>query len=1318
MVAGVIGLLLFASGLAAGETPAAIQLIKDHCVNCHGAGKKHESIFGDILNINNLIQRKIIVPGQPSQSPLIQEVESGLMPQTGRALTPDEIKVLSLFVKNLPAQPQSVACATRSRITNLVTLDYRAQKSTNNNLRYFVLPGDKIDLHRKALLRIINSIHWQPHLVRLYPINNEGTILRLDLREMGWRDEDWRRVTSDYPYRDLNFKSLFPSGVDFPVVNSGWFINEVSQGQKYYRALNITNLDALKRYLQVDNPNTKGSLRSGFRNSGVSRNNRVIERLQQKFGSYWQSYDFLATKGQDRRNIFAFPDNFVEDGGEAIFSLPNGLFGFALYSQGGNLLTVAPVDVVQDPRRPDKVVRNGVSCMGCHSAGYIPRNDDLLAFVKNAQTQFQTRQIEFVLSRHRADEVRTAIVTDSQDYLKALRALDIDPNKDPVNDVVDDFEADLSLSQAACEVGVKPEVLTSYIREKAGTLGEINTLLMEPRPFVPRALFQNVVYRLGEMLPIPLPIYQQIKKLNLATPLESLIIAEIAEGRYTFNQLQQTVEGLKIAGVDAFAIADRLLRSGKANSVDLAFLGVLLSQQLPNDENFKRALEILEATTFGQLDKKEITDLIVRFSGKLTLSQIQSISENQLPEPVISGLVDLVAIHLPIADQRLNTAIEIAKWRNTGELSAECLSKFAIAEPLAGQFEMIANFLRRHRGQCALAVATLDDIKEKYNWSKSTPAEVITIVTDVIDHRYNQRRLKDHLRLLGPYLTLTQIRTQLLEPHIPGYAELLAGLLSREPATEALKAASDIRHLFTGDPNIIPKIQTLLISFDPQLKFEHVLRLATSKPSPELVTALTEITKVGKPQTQADFDATVEIADRIQSGTISSDCAKGFLAVALYNQNLPKLKNLLLGPIRSNCKLGLETLATIRKYYDLSKVLADEISLVLADVVTSKYSLNRLNQFIARFSKQMDLTDVRIALLDLEFDNFDELLAFLLKSGGKSTAHRFTRNVAQGKYTAEKVRAFFDTLYPTLSAAQIETLLANGEVLVPQDAILVAKDYRGAGDLGKLYDLAKKISKASTKSGIPIRNFSSFLLRGYALYCQDHFNAKDQTALCFRAQYAFHAMMQPTTIIALTHHIVKVVNAGRMKIKGDESDFIYPALDLLFAEFEPQKVLNFVNFEDIEKLLINQGSPLSPGLRDQIQQIANITDSSVALLYTISKIGNDRELSYSESNLKFLYEMKISLRAWKKISDLKLGDFNNLVRNFRSLEPRLHPSAIWNPYNYWINSSDHLRKMRTNLVEALVAANNSPSYTRYLEENLGSGDIPKPNDLRSRGLIY
>src|SRR5262249_15929206 len=160
--------------------------------------------------------------------------------------------------------------------------------------------------------------------------------LKLD----GQRDEQTRSVATEV-YR--------LSGIDLPVLRADWLVATATRPPLYHTILDLPDTDAkLEQLLPVDPTETflRDKLaRAGFAKSGVSSQNRLIERHEAAYGAYWKSFYFKTNYGTG--NLFRFPlgpafkDNpfadqaFVHAGGELIFHLPNGLQGYLLVDAKG-----------------------------------------------------------------------------------------------------------------------------------------------------------------------------------------------------------------------------------------------------------------------------------------------------------------------------------------------------------------------------------------------------------------------------------------------------------------------------------------------------------------------------------------------------------------------------------------------------------------------------------------------------------------------------------------------------------------------------------------------------------------------------------------------------------------------------------------------------------------------------------------------------------------------------------------------------------------------------------------------------------------------
>src|SRR5262249_4116036 len=141
-------------------------------------------------------------------------------------------------------------------------------------------------------------------------------------------------------------------------------------------------------------------------------------------GPYWRSYDFASNVGS--KNVFERPLTFVHDGGEHIFCLPNGMFAYLLTDARGGRIDRGPTTIVRDERRPGGAVENGLSCMGCHARGFIPKSDQILPSVQASPTGFSPRERRLVERLHPEPTTLAGIFElDDARFVGALQALGV-----------------------------------------------------------------------------------------------------------------------------------------------------------------------------------------------------------------------------------------------------------------------------------------------------------------------------------------------------------------------------------------------------------------------------------------------------------------------------------------------------------------------------------------------------------------------------------------------------------------------------------------------------------------------------------------------------------------------------------------------------------------------------------------------------------------------------------------------------------------------------------------------------------------------------
>jgi hypothetical protein len=479
------------SGESLGAEAKAI--LQKHCAACHGGGKAAKGGFGFVLDRDRLISRQLVVPGETSRSDLFLRIEQGEMPPPARKSRPSQVEVKLLkrwIAAGAPAFERSTQ-TTRALsprevagviLADLKNLDPRRRRFvrylTSAHLACAGRSEKELQTTREAAGKLLNSLSWHPRVTVPEAVVADGTILRIDLRAYRWTPAMWEKLAFVYPYRleggDARAITGY-TGTEVAALRADWFVATASRPPFYHDLLQLPTTDrGLERLLQVDVPGDiqdDDVQRAGFNDSGVSKNNRLIERHDAAYGVLWRSYDFAGNTG--RQNLFEHPlgpntgaVSFQPAGGEVIFNLPNGLLAYMLVDAKGRRIDKAPGEIVADPRRPDQRVEAGLSCMSCHARGFLFKADQLRPHVeKNAQV-FGKRVVAAVRAAHpHKPKFQAQIEEDNLRYLKALEKFGVrDPDQEPVNLVTQRFEMTLDGPAAAAELGLTPMEFGAFLK--------------------------------------------------------------------------------------------------------------------------------------------------------------------------------------------------------------------------------------------------------------------------------------------------------------------------------------------------------------------------------------------------------------------------------------------------------------------------------------------------------------------------------------------------------------------------------------------------------------------------------------------------------------------------------------------------------------------------------------------------------------------------------------------------------------------------------------------------------------------------------------
>ena len=513
----VISLLIFIVGFQNAHSQQQIAqdayaIFEQSCLICHGPDGAYRETL--LIEHNTLITESgSVVPGNPEASRLYKRLlgEGGqLMPLGGPPLPDSQIEAVKNWI--LAGAPDWAAAPTTggdfispSEVLNTIETHLMSLSSFDRAFaRYFTLTHlynagvtpSILQEYRKGLYKLVNSLSWGVTVTNPQPIDPQGTILYIDLRHYEWDvNNGWGQIEAAYPYhisfdaptqtalRDQLSRLQTEMKSDIPSVHVDWFVAQASLPPLYHDLLSLPLTDReLETRLEVDvvrnllNAPGVRVWRAGTNNSGVSTNNRVLERHTSRYGAYWKSYDFAGSVGT--QNIFTHPLSFTHDGGEGIFNLPNGLQAYYVTNASGFRLDDAPINIVSNPAASDPTVRNGLSCLGCHTEGMKTFEDEMRSVIESNATPAYDKAQALRLYVEQS-EMDALLQEDTGRYKEALEATGgAFGGIEPISRFHEVFQGTVDAAYAAAVVGLETEALLEKIRENVG-LQNVGLLVLD-----------------------------------------------------------------------------------------------------------------------------------------------------------------------------------------------------------------------------------------------------------------------------------------------------------------------------------------------------------------------------------------------------------------------------------------------------------------------------------------------------------------------------------------------------------------------------------------------------------------------------------------------------------------------------------------------------------------------------------------------------------------------------------------------------------------------------------------------------------------------
>ena len=477
----------------------AYLIFEKSCFDCHGPhGAFTERLV--IESASQLIDTGAVVQGNPDASELyrrLREEDSAKRMPLGQPQLPGAaIETISRWIQaGAPSWEveHDVDFITMDAMFNTIQKHVQSLPRFNRPFaRYFTTTHlynagespETLRAYQIALSKLVNSLSWGSGIIQPQPIDPRKTIFYIDLRHYEWdvRNDAWTQIEQEYPY-SIEFDSETQAGLskkltdlrqemdcEVPFVYVDWFLATASLPPLYHDILDLPETDdELERDLGIDverNLQRDAGVRvwrAGVNNSPVSENNRVVERHKSQHGAYWKSYDFAGNEGV--QNIVDYPLNFRHDGGEIVFNLPNGLQAYYISDASGSRIDEAPTTIVSNPEERDGIVRNGISCIGCHTEGMKEFKDDVREFFTKAPDgPVKTQVLRLYIKQSEMDGY---VREDTERYRQALVATGgVFGGIEPVYRFYKAFEGPVDAAHAAAAVGLETEMFLTKIREK------------------------------------------------------------------------------------------------------------------------------------------------------------------------------------------------------------------------------------------------------------------------------------------------------------------------------------------------------------------------------------------------------------------------------------------------------------------------------------------------------------------------------------------------------------------------------------------------------------------------------------------------------------------------------------------------------------------------------------------------------------------------------------------------------------------------------------------------------------------------------------
>lgn len=362
--------------------------------------------------------------------------------------------------------------------------------------------ADIVEAERAANKTML-SVSTERDIFKAVPVpGSNGTLLQIDIGELGIDSKDWDLIEANLsePIISKTAKGRVLqqlTGTEVPIVLFDDFADTVFKAPVYHA---LTNVPAtINQFFQQIGVNFAGDLAARedvqfacFPGSAISASNgtRLVVRFESDDGWMYITFDPLALNGNATRSCQVNPllaqtgsqrlFNFAAS--EILYTLPNGAIGSALFDAQGKRQDAAPLNIVADNVAPVGVgpeIKNGISCVRCHSAGILPFADQVRDSLRQNAFGFNAADQQRILELYPPKaEMDRIIADDRADFADRMRQIGIESvDVDPINEFRDPMLLNQDCARAAARFWLTCDELKTAIQQDVVVAAKLGSLL-------------------------------------------------------------------------------------------------------------------------------------------------------------------------------------------------------------------------------------------------------------------------------------------------------------------------------------------------------------------------------------------------------------------------------------------------------------------------------------------------------------------------------------------------------------------------------------------------------------------------------------------------------------------------------------------------------------------------------------------------------------------------------------------------------------------------------------------------------------------------